>query len=394
MPGVRIPYILPTQHMATRVLLPIVEMLQVSAPAGARCAWNTQEGALCFANGSRIFVAGTDNKQYERMRGLNIGARGYVDEAGFCRDLQYILHDILTPATMTGGGRLVLASTPSVTASHDWYYVVQDAKSRGSCVVRTIDDNTALDDDTRRRYVDEAGGATSSTARREYYCEFVTDSGRAVIPEFDDKAEAELVKDIPLPRYYNYYGALDPGFRHFTGYLLGYYDFDRAVYVVYGERLLQRKNTAEVAEATREVEVELFGTVEPFLRVSDTASQVIHDMLDLWKVAFVATAKDNLEAQVNRVRTLVQSRRLIIHPRCGNLVRQLRSAVWTESRKAWEESERDGHMDLLAALVYLIRAIDPQDNPYPDVMPEHASIDIYRIEKHNGKDKINKAFGL
>ena len=204
------------------------------------------------------------------------------------------------------------------------------------------------------------------------------DPERKVLPEFTTEKEAEICIDWERPQYYDYYGALDPGFSHFTGYLVGYYDFAKGVYVIDGEVLLKKKNTTEIAEAVRKLEKATFQNKPIYLRVSDTELQVIADLAQLHSLQFVPTQKDNLAAQVNYVRILIQNNQLIINPKLVHLRRQMKTCIWNKHRTQWEESEGDGHYDLVAALIYLVRNINKQKNPYPAI-PDGIQADTHHI---------------
>jgi hypothetical protein len=55
---------------------------------------------------------------------------------------------------------------------------------------------------------------------------------------------------------------------------------------------------------------------------------------------------------------------LVIHPRCAELIQQLETTIWNNQRTSYERNKY-GHGDLLDALVYLVRNIDRNRNPYP-----------------------------
>jgi hypothetical protein len=174
-PGCTIPYVAPTQKMVSRIIHPLMKVILKDAPKDLCPQWNIMEGAYVFPNDSRIFIAGTEKKQYESMRGID-AVRAYVDEGGFCEELKYIVHDILTPATMTHDGQIIIASTPPKTPAHDFFFLCEDARSRGNYMKKTIEDNDWLTVDQKKKYIDEAGGPGATTCKREYFCEFVVNS--------------------------------------------------------------------------------------------------------------------------------------------------------------------------------------------------------------------------
>lgn len=396
-PGWQMGFIAPTVKAIRLIVRPIMKMLISDCPEEVKPVWNSQDSAYYFKNDSILRLAGTDNQNYENLRGFNLHL-GKIDEAGACDDLQYILDDIITPQTLTTGGRVDILSTPPRTPAHDFYFIAQDAKSRGNYLELTLDDNTSIDERTKAMYLEEAGGKDSTTAQREYYCKFVTDTDTAVIPEFTQDKEAELVQELKRPDHFNVFSALDPGFNDYTGFVTGYYDFMHARYVVENEAWLRHGTTPEIARAIMETE-SIWGAHSVMLRASDTDPRIIADMATLHGIHFTPTAKDNKDAQINHVRMLIRQGKLYIHPRCVNLVRQMKTAVWNEQRTDWIKTKNDGHFDLLAALVYWVRNVNIYDNPYPDpcsdVLLDNNFVNPYRhTPKGNNAEALKVAFSL
>jgi hypothetical protein len=306
---------------------------------------------------------------------------------------------------MYGEGRIIVASTPSDTPGHPFKRLCSEAESRGCYIKKTIWDNPRIslkdildfaeeanceidwkvfnenylpeiekDLEIRQELGEKCIITSSTTWQREYLAEHVTEEGRAVTPEFTDDKAKELVKEWKRPSHFQLYGALDPGFNDFTAYLIGYYDFLNTKYVVEGEAVLHKQNTEELADEIINLETLLFPDDEMYLRVSDTDLNIIHDLQSLHNLSFMPTMKDNKDAQINHLRVLIQNNKIIIHPRCKNLIRQLKIAIWNKSRKSFERMEGEGHFDTIDALVYLIRNISTYYNPYPKFKKVNESI--------------------
>jgi len=370
--NILIPYIAPSQKMVQRIIQPLVTKICEDAPVEYRPRWNTLDQAYVFHNGSKLFVAGTDKEQYENLRGIE-AVYAFVDEAGFCENLRYIVGDILLPATLTTKGKIVIVSTPPKTPAHDFYYICMEAESNGSYEVRTIDDNVSIDAETKEKYLEEAGGRNSSTAKREYFCKFEIDEESAIFPEFSD----EMVREILRPSHFSLYGALDPGYKDNCAYLLGYYDFQEARYYIEGEVWTKGKNSEKIAKEIKKVESKVFPDKPVHLRVSDTDLILIADLNELHGIQVISASKKRgegskasfKEKRVNAVRVLMQRGQIFVHPRCKNFIRQLKTGIWDKQRKSFERMENEGHFDLLDAFVYLIDVIDIYSNPYPALAP-------------------------
>ena len=195
---------------------------------------------------------------------------------------------------------------------------------------------------------------------------WVGDASKLVIPEFTDEIEKQIVIEHKRPKHYEYYGSLDPGHKKdLTAYLLGYYDFLEGKIIIESELMLKHENTQTISERIKGLEDSTFPGKAPVLRVSDTEYQLIYDLIDLYNLDFVTTRKDFKEARIHEVRVLLKTGQIIINPRCINLIRHLKAAIWNESRTLFEYTENEGHFDMIDSLIYLVRNIDRTKNPYP-----------------------------
>lgn len=118
---------------------------------------------------------------------------------------------------------------------------------------------------------------------------------------------------------------------------------------------------------------------------------LINDLFIDHGLQFFATAKDDKQAQINKVRMLIKRGDLVIHPRCKNLIYHLKTAKWDKNRKKFLRSKGDpnkgikaNHADLLDALIYLVRNVEFGRNPYPKGYGELSGSNIF---KPNFKEK-------
>lgn len=360
-------FVAPTQIALARIYKPMDSIIFSDCPAELKPRWDREMSAYEFSNGSWLFQSGTDNRRYEGMRGMNLH-KCYYDEPGSMSDLKLIVGSIVQPMTLTTrierGDECaqIFLGTPASTPGHDYFFIKEECKSIGNYSKMTIDDNSSLDESTKKLYLEEC--LTEDEADREYYCKDVTNTEYAIIPEMTEDKEIECVSENPRPRYFNAYGSCDPAFNDFTAYLLGYYDFAKASYIIESELLINKSNSQQVALAIKEAEKNTFGTKDMYLRVCDTDPQFICDMSELHDIQFVATAKDNKEQQINYLRSMLYKNRLIINPNCKALIRQMRTGLWNKGRTSFVRNDIDGHYDLIDAAIYLLRNIDTS-MPYP-----------------------------
>lgn len=368
MRGKRVFYGAYSLKAAKSIVRPTIAAILADAPKDLRPEFHAQDGEYHFPGGGSITLGGLDDERAEDWRGRTADLI-VIDEAGFISDLAYKVKSILFPMTKTTGGKILIASTPPTTPGHDFVGLAREAEAEGGYVRKTIYDDTSVDERTIARLIKECGGVDTIHFRREHLCEFLVDEEWAVVPEFTEQRAEALVKEFPLPQYFNPFVAMDVGFQDPSAVLFGFYDFRRAVLCVQDEFLIKRMTTDDLAAGIKLKETALWKDRPVFARFSDIDLIVIHDLSQLHGLHFVPTAKDNLEAQVNVLRMWVKDGRIEIHPRCVHLIRQLKTGVWDRSRKSFERTASDGHFDALAAMIYMVRNTPVHSNPYPALDP-------------------------
>ncbi len=351
---------------------PTFETVLQDCPRELKPTYRVQGSKWMFDNGSEIKLVGLD-KSPNGLRGNVIDMIG-IDECGFVGNLDYVYKSIIVPATThRPDARIILISTPPSTPAHSFIDYVHRAEAEGGYAKFTIFDNPMVDEATIERLMRESGGENSTTWRREYLCEFVTDSNLAIIPEWDDK----YVQDIPRDEFYGYYHkyvGMDLGVKDNTAPIFGYYDFKRAALIIEDEFSMNgsEMNTELLVGAIRAKEKDLWaenGEVPkhvPFRRVADNNWPIMmQDFSSIHNLTFISTTKDNLEAMINEVRLMVQAGQIIVHPRCKMLHGCLKYGVWDAKKKQFARSSAYGHFDHLAALIYLVRNLAKGTNPIP-----------------------------
>jgi hypothetical protein len=401
-PNNQIKYACPTAVMAQKIILPTFRKLIADCPEDLKPKYVRAEKCFYFANGSTIQLEGTDEGNAEKLRGTASNLC-IADEAGFMDDLSYVIKDILLPQTLTTRGKILMVSTPPKKSEHDFNKFSAEAKLAGSYIKKTIIDiledikndppqfKNRLAPEIIEEMKQEYGGEQSDTWRREFCCEDIKDSVRSVVPEFTDKMEDAIVKEWPLPQRYDAYDAMDIGAVDLTGVLFAYLDFRNAKLIIEDEILMNLaaadKNTKVLADAIKEKERTLwihpeFKTVIPvYSRISDDDLVTINDLDRLHNLKFTPTRKDGLDGAVNELRIRLNAGQIIINPRCKNLIYQLKTATWNKARSTFERSEEAGHYDLVAAIIYLVRNVQWEKNPYPLLYNMPGVFDVYNSGK-------------
>jgi hypothetical protein len=383
----------PTQKELKKSVLPIMRMLIKNAPAQYKPIFKQQDGYFKFWNNSEIHLSGANNENGEGLRGqtshLNI-----IDEAGTIDNLYYILDDILLPQTLTTGGTTLIASTPPKTPAHDFHSICNDAELNGYYKKYTIYDNTTIDYETIQRFMKESKGENSTTWKREYLAEFVTDENSTVIPEWKDEYVQEFNHD-EYYRYYHKYECMDLGFKDFTACLFGYYDFLKATLFVEDELTVNGTlcTSLNLANAIKAKEKELWNNMPVYARRCDSSNnQFIATLNNEQDLCFVNVNNKDPEGQINITRLKIDNGKIIIHPRCKQLIGCLKYGVWDKNRKDLERSSEYGHYDHLMALVYLVKNLDLNNNPIPPLIGinrmDHYISNNYETNKITGNTKI------
>ena len=365
-PKTRIRFGAAFQTDLTEYILPAFELILEDCPNDLKPVYRTQGSKYVFQNGSEIKLFGVD-KNPNSARGNAIDVV-ILDEAAYISNLDYLITSVVYPAQMyKKDAKLVLISTPPVSPDHDFKMYCDKAKVEGNYSEFTIYDNPMIGEAELRECIEDSGGKDSTTFKREFLCQFVTETERAITPEFK---RAKHVYTEPLrddyTQFYRKYASLDLGFRDLTALLYGYYDFKRAALVIEDEFIISGPDvTSErLAKATKDFEKKL--GYENTYRISDNSDLIfLNDLQSSQDVTFMATSKDSLEAMVNELREWLRQDRIRVADHCIHTIGCLESGIWDKNRKKFDKSKVYGHYDALASLIYMVRNIHQHDNPVP-----------------------------
>lgn len=364
-----IKYCAPTQRQVKRVIFKLFKEILKDCPEEIKPVWFAQESVYEFPNGSTIAIGAMDSGRADALRGTDCHL-GIVDEAGFSPTnyVQDMVDSVLRPMTLLTKGKICIASTPPKTPRHAFELYYQAAQLEDAAIHKTIYDNTLLTAQDIEEEMKAAGGENSTYWKREYLAQFVVDEDLVVIPEFSADKEAQVVKEVSRPSYYDAYVSMDVGFKDATGILFFYWDFKNAQLVVEDEALLhgvREVRTDLIADLIKIKETDLWGHRKPYFRISDADLLVLNDLDKLHNLKFTQAIKDSKETGVNELRIMIKSNRIVIHPRCKHLIAQLRSCIWDNKREKFDRVDGYFHFDLVDCLIYAVRGVRRAHNPYP-----------------------------
>jgi hypothetical protein len=394
-------FVAPTIKQADDIFKPIFSELFLDHPNPPE--WKENKKQYHFKNGSKISIHGTENDQMEALRGLRSDAT-FVTEIRDIAKLAYLINDILLPQTLTTLAPIIFDSTPAKDMTH-YYYTLKDMLDlTNSSITFTLDDNDKIKESVKKKWIEQAGGMNSPTVQREYFCKRIKDESLHVIPEWEEKYVINKSLSSNFP-FYHKYVAMDMGVRDNTSILYAYYDYVDATLRIFDEDLVNgdQLTTELISSMIKDKETKLFnnkytGNIlhQPdrvFRRIADnTNPQLLNDLSHTYGISFIPVVKTNLQAMVNKVRIWSRAGRIEIHENCKYLIKCIDSAMWKDGKKDdFARSDLYGHFDALAALVYLVRAIDENTSPLPKTHTGQNELVIYE-KTDNEIEEMGKMF--
>lgn len=400
-PGAIIRYAALTAKSARAIVVPTLAQVLKDCPPDVRPDVGELDGTVRWKNGSVLTWAGTDNEQFERLR----GPRAHLvllDESAFYSDLERV-ESALLPQLTTTAGRVLYLSTPPESVGHTFVRRWNAARAAGRAVHATVHDNPRLGPEGVRRLVRQEaarlglseGELEASTFwRREYCAELVQEESRAAIPGWTQEAQAACVGEVPRPVHFDAYVGVDFGFGDPHAVVFGWWDYTGNRLIIEDELELRAANTAQLAAAIKAKEAQLWGVDrwagtllgatdektpewmkeaartsvdiprQPYLRFGDNDPLTLADLHAQHGVAVYPTRKDDKALAVSDLDEAVRQRRIRVHPRCRRLIDQLASTTWNKARTEWQRTDKD-HGDLLDALLYMHRNVRRHRDPKP-----------------------------
>lgn len=415
-PHTIVKFLAPTRLQVQTIIRPLIQKITVDCPKDLIPEFKTQDFIYYFSNGSELQLAGSENKNVDKLRGGECDI-AIIDETQDVSDLSYAINSVLLPTTLTTNGKILMAGTPPKEMDHEFITYIKDAEFKGSLIRRTVYDNPRISKEDLERQILSIYPQRENAEefRREFLCEIIKDENRSVIPEFNTELKKQIIREWPSPPYFDSYVSMDLGAVDLTAVLFAYYDFRMAKLIVQDELVVdfskKDMNIERLTQLIKEKEELLWTNVltnevkKPYLRVSDINPIVTQEIAvkSFGQVFFMTTRKDDKETAINNMRTLIGGHKIIIHPRCTNLIRHLDNVIWSSSKNknAFGRSPDNGHYDCVDALIYMCRNIVFSKNPYP---PNYdlgggdifiPNMELYNMQKRSkAAATFHKIFGV
>lgn len=363
-PGVYVRIIGPEISQTINIVEPLLTKIISDAPSGliqrkaAEHRWRVGQ--------SFLVVGGFDNKNIQKHLGQESYSI-YIEETGVSNadDYTYAQREVLSPHLLHSRGKRVHLTTPPVEPTHPFVIdVIPKAKLNGVYFEYTIYDNPLLDETQIKEAIEESGGLDTDAFKRNYLCHIIRDAHRTVFPEFNRAAHVKRF-ELSKPNYF--ITSIDfGGKRDKTVALLCYYDWHTGRDIVLDERMFEvNTDTKTIIDSVLKMEAEHEVDYDFHSRYADSPGQLQVDCNSIYNFHFTIPCKDNVDAAINAVRFRLGDNKLVLHERCKFLSLTLDSAQYNEMRTDFMRSEALGHNDAGMALVYAVRSIDRDTNPYP-----------------------------
>lgn len=367
-----------------------------------------KDSELLFANGSRIRLAGTDNHNYESLRG---GSAHLVilDEAGFMSNLLTGVIPTVLPMLKTTGGKIIYASTPPETLDHDYYEVLREHDESGNISTFTIHDDRSLTQRQLDTIISACKGKNTTVFKREYLCMRVAETTQQVLPELTlemaDKLRIDKkYKEDDLLQYWDKYIVADWGGKDFTAIIFAHYNYHTKKVIIEDQLNLTGStiSSSRIAQSIKQKTIELWPDLNYRKNINywcDSNNVLIqNDMIITHGLPFLSTSKDRLaEQMVQKVRDWIWDERILFAPAAEFTLLSCMSGWWSKGKDKFATSKIYGHFDHLAAMVYLIRNVNTNNDTLPRLMngidPNTHHIDPqYNRNQNNSATALNNIF--
>jgi hypothetical protein len=428
----------PNKNQAREVMIPEMEKIQEFTPAHLKFEYKTVDSVFEGPPAqrrdatvrSKLYIRGVNEDRGNSARGPAANIL-ICDEYGFWNDPSYVVRSCLLPQLEGQEGRwLIKASTPAEELGHAYYKEKKEAQRRGKFISKTIYDKETLTEEELKEIIEESGGIDSPSFRRERLCEEIADPELLVVPEYLDTMAGNVVPDdYPRPEFFTPYVGGDSGADDNTALLFGYYDFLKAEFVIEEELVVNGKTTGTITSLAKLMELNLWATDrsidymsyasdlenpenrekihklwlskldrKPKSRVYDSDKQLIFDLYGDYKYPMLPADKTDKRAAIHALRAEIGARRIKIKEKCVNSREQLRVGMWKDELKIdFRRTEGLGHLDAIAAAIYLNRSIDTNLNPiplFPGASPyTHHIPPVSDSQARSTEEALKKLFG-
>lgn len=279
--------------------------------------------------------------------------------------IQGVFGKVVAPTLEMTDGYVLLESTNN--GKNGWYDLWENHKQHGFARLRVgLGDMVDLGLLDYERYLEVKSRTHPDIFRQEYECEWVSFVGK-VYDEFDESVHVSA--DVAPPEdWQQTVFAVDWGFDpSATCVLFGY--MQDGIAFIFDEHYQVRERPQATAERMNEKRV--IWHTQYLAGVGDHEEDRIEELIRRG-IPCAKANKSNVMGVRMQIKELFWEKRILIHPRCKNLIRDLQAAIWHKKKEGEidESACTWGHFDAEAALRYLVREMFgfekevPENNPH------------------------------
>ena len=321
--------------------------LKAMVPNAITIKRNESDLSLELTNGSIIALRGAENP--DALRGVSLSSL-VVDEAAYVKQEAWEM--VLRPALSDQGGPAWFITTP---AGLNWFFDLweqaQDERDWTTFSFTTIEGGNvpAEEIEAAKRTLDER------TFKQEYLASFETLSGR-VFPDFDNDNITDTVQDTGGPILVG----LDFNVSIMAGSIASKVG---DTLHVWDEIAIKNSNTDEVCAWLKgkfpKREIIVYPDPTGAARKTSAAGKTDHGIIRQHGFRVVApkspwAIKDRLNATNWLIKNMEGERRLMVHPRCKNVIKSLKNLTYKEGVDDFipdKDSGLDHHADGLGYMI-------------------------------------------
>jgi len=313
-----------------------------------------------------------------------------IDEAGYVNELERVINEIVVwQFAKRHKPFLCLMSTPPRSMDHPLITkYIPEAKAADRYFGIKASQNPDFTKEDERLVLLVCGSKDTVAWRREAEIEHITDPESMIVPEWL-AARDSLIREWTRPSYFYPMVSMDIGWRDKTHSLLFYVDFEAQKLVVEDEIWVNYTTQGQLVDLHRQKEPELWdhnevAHISKLRRIADSQMISIQSFPVDFGFKVEPAIKHDAEASLASLRRNIQEHKIIVHPRCKQLIYQLDNGIYNDKRSEFVRSEALGHCDGIKALQYANRQARWSDNPFPDkILPRNKF-------HHSERPKLNK----
>ena len=376
-PNIQVAIVGPTLKQTVSITTPLLKKITEDAPKGlikrtkSESRWN-------ISNGSTLLVGGFDSIA-ESLRGMEL-AEIYLEETGLATpdsdEYNYILYSILLPTLMHSRGRLVHLTTPSRIIDHPLHIeTLPKCRMNSAFYLYSIEQNPLLSKADIEKEIESLGGRDSVAVKRELFCEIVRDDSITVVTTFSELKH--VASPIEPSHQLTYFVGGDLGYtKDKSAFVLGGYDHNLGKVLCLDEVFFEPETPSKkIVDALSDRWSEYKPTY-----IVDIQGNTRTDMSGLG-LSTVTPIKDKFDSTITYIRNEFYKDAVLIDSKCTMLIETLRSGIFNKLKTDFKRTTALGHLDMLMALVYLLRSVDKttdlrpkpsRENIFtPNVVPPH-----------------------